>query len=76
MERIEDLGDGLKIIQDKDLYTFTSDSVILANFITLKKKEKAVEIGAGSRRHPSDPSGSESLRCGRAFHHRVISGSA
>ena len=48
MERIEELGDGLKIIQNKDLYTFTSDSVILANFITLKKKEKAVEIGTGS----------------------------
>ena len=48
MERIEELGDGLKIIQDKNLYTFTSDSVILANFVTLKKKEKAVEIGTGS----------------------------
>lgn len=48
-ERIEDLQfEGLKIIQNKDLYTFTSDSVILANFVKLKKSETALEIGVGS----------------------------
>lgn len=48
-ERIEDLQfEGLKIIQNKDLYSFTSDSVILANFLKVKSKEIAVEIGAGS----------------------------
>jgi len=48
-ERLEDLEcQGLKIIQDKNLYTFTSDSVILANFIFCKKKDICVEIGAGS----------------------------
>jgi len=48
-ERIEDLQcDGLKIIQNKNLYTFTSDSVILANFVKLKSKEVALEIGVGS----------------------------
>ena len=48
-ERIEDLQfEGLKIIQNKNLYTFTSDSVILANFVKLKSKEVALEIGAGS----------------------------
>lgn len=48
-EKIEDLQcKGLKIIQNKDLYCFTSDSVILANFISLKKKDKALEIGMGS----------------------------
>lgn len=47
-ERIEDLEcKGLKIIQNKSLYTFTSDSVILANFLKLKQNEKAVEIGTG-----------------------------
>ncbi len=47
-ERIEDLEcKGLKIIQNKSLYTFTSDSVILANFLKIKKYENAVEIGAG-----------------------------
>ncbi len=47
-ERLEDLQcNGLKIIQNKDYYTFTSDSVILANFISLKKNDKCVEIGTG-----------------------------
>lgn len=47
-ERLEDLQcNGLKIIQSKDYYTFTSDSVILANFIDLKKDNKCVEIGTG-----------------------------
>ncbi len=48
-ERIEDLQcKGLKIIQNKSLYTFTSDSVILANFIKLHSKDNALEIGTGS----------------------------
>ena len=48
-ERIEDLQfEGLKIIQNKNLYSFTSDSVILANFLKIKPKETALEIGAGS----------------------------
>ena len=48
-EKIEDLQCGdLKIIQNKNLYTFTSDSVILANFIKTKPKDLVVEIGAGS----------------------------
>ncbi len=47
-ERLEDLQcKGLKIIQNKNFYTFTSDSVVLANFIKLKKNDKCVEIGAG-----------------------------
>ena len=48
-ERLEDLGcNNLKIIQNKNLYTFTSDSVILANFLKIKSKENGVEIGGGS----------------------------
>lgn len=48
-ERLEDLQfEGLKIIQNKNLYSFTSDSVILANFLKIRHKEKAVEIGGGS----------------------------
>lgn len=47
-ERVEDLQcEGLKIIQNKNFYTFTSDSVILANFIKLKKTDRCVEIGTG-----------------------------
>ena len=48
-EKVEDLQfEGLKIVQNKDLYTFTSDSVILANFVKLKRSETALEIGSGS----------------------------
>ncbi|MBE7074117.1 MAG: hypothetical protein E7379_03395 [Clostridiales bacterium] len=48
-ERIDDLQcDGLKIIQDKSLYTFTSDSVVLANFVKTKKSDFCVEVGSGS----------------------------
>ena len=48
-EQIEDLQcKGLKIIQNKALYTFTSDSVILANFLRIKSNEVCVEIGTGS----------------------------
>lgn len=48
-ERLEDLQcDGLKIIQDDQLYTFSSDSVVLANFVKTKSNDVAVEIGAGS----------------------------
>jgi len=47
-ERLDDLNlDGLKIIQKKDGYSFTSDSVLLANFIKTKHKDVCVEIGTG-----------------------------
>lgn len=47
-ERIEDLQcKGLKIIQNKQYYTFTSDSVILANFIKMKKGDLGADIGTG-----------------------------
>lgn len=39
---------GLKIWQSSQLYTFTSDSVILANVILIRRNETAVEIGMGS----------------------------
>lgn len=48
-ERLEDLEcKGLKVIQNKQLYTFTSDSVILANFLKIRKNQICVEIGSGS----------------------------
>lgn len=47
-ERLEDLQcKGLKIVQNKDYYTFTSDSVLLANFVKTKKSDVCLEIGAG-----------------------------
>lgn len=48
-ERLEDLQyEGLKIIQNSTLYTFTSDSCILANFLKISDRETALEIGGGS----------------------------
>ncbi len=48
-ERLDDLQlDGLKIIQKVDGYSFTSDSVLLANFVKTKKTDICLEIGTGS----------------------------
>ncbi len=45
----EDLQlDGLKILQSKSGYRFTSDAVILANFVKCKKTDVMVEFCAGS----------------------------
>ena len=47
--RRDDLNlDGLKLYQYKNGYNFTSDSVLLANFIKAKHSDVCVEIGAGS----------------------------
>lgn len=40
--------DGLMIYQYKNGYHFTSDSVILANFVSAKHSDRCVEIGTGS----------------------------
>lgn len=39
---------GRKIIQDKEGYCFTTDSVLLANFLKLKSSDNAVEFCSGS----------------------------
>ena len=45
-ERLEDLQvGGLKIIQDGEKYCFTSDSAILANFVSAKNSDRCLEIG-------------------------------
>lgn len=46
--RLDDLQcKGLKIYQSSDLYTFTSDAVLLANFSKVCKDDKVLEIGSG-----------------------------
>ena len=48
-EMIYDLGcKGMKIIQDKKGYCFTTDSVLLANFLRCKPKDRVVEFCSGS----------------------------
>ena len=48
MERIENLDYGLKIYQNSELYTFTSDAVLLAKFAKVKAKDTVVDLGTGS----------------------------
>ncbi len=48
-ERLDDLQiNGLKIIQNARLYTFTSDSVLLANSVKAGPRTKAVDLCSGS----------------------------
>ena len=48
-ERIDDLQfEGLKIIQNKDYYCFSSDAVLLANFVKAKKTDTIVDLCSGS----------------------------
>ncbi len=48
-EVLEDLQyRGLKIIQQKDGYRFTTDAVLLANFVKNASNKKIVELGSGS----------------------------
>ncbi len=49
MLKKEDLGiGGIKVYQDDSLYTFTSDSVLLAKFANVKKGEDVADFCAGS----------------------------
>ena len=51
MEVLNDLLDyqGLKIYQDTEMFSFSLDSVLLANFVTLNKNIKEVlDIGSGN----------------------------
>lgn len=48
-ESVEELFEGgLKIIQNKSFYRFTSDSVLLTRFVRAKKGERVADLCAGS----------------------------
>jgi len=48
-ETLEDLMcNGLKIIQGKKAYRFAIDSVLLANFVKAKPKDRIIDLGTGS----------------------------
>ena len=47
-ERLDDLLNGLKIIQHREKYAFTSDAVLLAGFAKVAKGMRIADIGAGS----------------------------
>lgn len=49
MKRIDDLQcGGLVLVQDDKLYSFTTDAVLLANFVRAGHKDKVVELCAGT----------------------------
>ena len=49
MERVEELGlNGIKILQDDNLYKFTSDSVLLTKFAKVKKNDVVADFCSGS----------------------------
>lgn len=39
--------DRLKLIQRRDGYRFSIDAILLANFVTLKKRERLLDVGSG-----------------------------
>ena len=48
-ERIDDLQfDGLMLVQNKNYYCFSSDAVLLANFVKAKKTDTIVDLCSGS----------------------------
>lgn len=47
-ESLEDLSGNIKIIQNKNLYRFNEDSVLLADFTRVDKKSRVVDLGTGS----------------------------
>ena len=49
MERVEELGiNGIKILQDDNLYKFTSDSILLTKFARVKKNDVVADFCSGS----------------------------
>lgn len=49
MERIDDLGiNGLKLIQDTDLFCFGTDSVLLSDFVHVKSGATVVDLCTGN----------------------------
>lgn len=48
LEKIEDLGNGYKIIQSKAGFCFGSDAVLLAKFARIKKGERVLDLCTGT----------------------------
>lgn len=48
MKRIDDLGNGYKIIQDSDGFCFGTDSVLLSDFAVAKPNQKVVDLCSGN----------------------------
>ena len=47
MEQVIPLPGGIDMTQRDDLFPLTQDSVLLASFVRLKPRERALDLGAG-----------------------------
>lgn len=48
-ERLDDLvRDGMKIIQREDQFCFSLDSILLAHYVTIRAKDRIVDLGTGT----------------------------
>lgn len=47
-EVLEDIGGGLKIIQSRNAYRFSEDSVLFADFVEVSPDESLLDLGTGS----------------------------
>ena len=49
MERIDDLqAGGLRLIQDTELFCFSTDAVLLADYARVRRGERVLDLGAGT----------------------------
>ena len=48
MERIDDLQNGYRIIQDSDAFCFGTDAVLLSDFATVKSGETVIDLCCGN----------------------------
>lgn len=47
-ERIDDIGDGLKLIQREDMFALGTDTVLLCNFASLYTQDRVIDLGSGT----------------------------
>lgn len=48
MERIDDIGGGLRLIQRTDLFAFGTDAVLLSRFASLYANDRVIDLGTGT----------------------------
>jgi len=47
-ERIDDLGDGFRLIQNPSRFCFGTDAVLLAAFCNVKRNDRVLDLGTGN----------------------------
>ncbi len=71
-ERIDQLyADDIQIIQSKEVFSFSIDAVLLANFPQLPKKGKIVDLCAGNARSASSLVGKQLQRSTKSNYNLV-----